>query len=79
MFSSSEAFHFSARCYSDVQLASVRHFEELPATGSIFLNIDHRHAGLGGDDGWTPNLRAEYRIPTGYYQYGLSFQPYQET
>lgn len=60
--------HFDAH-YNTVQdYAQAEHDHELVRRGQITLHLDAAHAGLGGDDGWSKSLRAEYRLPAGVYR-----------
>ncbi len=69
--SSRQPFHFSALPHSQAALAAARHAGAMADEGAVFLSLDHRHAGLGGDNGWLPNLHPEYRVPPGVYRYQL--------
>jgi beta-galactosidase len=72
---SKQLFHFSALPNSMESIMAASHAEDLAPEDSVFLSLDHKHAGLGGDNGWLPNLHEEYRVGPGVYrfQYMLSF------
>jgi beta-galactosidase len=67
--------HFSAIPYSVEQLAQTDYEHELPPSDRIFLNLDAKHMGLGGDTGWNPNVHPEFWIPPGRTSFEMSWQP----
>ena len=62
-------FHFSVLPYSTAAYAEASCQDELISDGHVWLNLDVRHAGLGGDTGWMKNIHPEYRIGSGTYPY----------
>lgn len=71
--SGQQNFHFSALPYSLETYASTPYegtLSQMPVD-KTYIHIDNRHAGLGGDTGWTKNIHSEYWIPKGVYQYAL--------
>ncbi len=67
--SGSEPFHFDIHDYSIEACDKANYQHELTKDGKVYLNIDHRHTGLGGDTGWTKNIHKEYWIGKGQYFY----------
>ncbi|MCX6875524.1 MAG: DUF4981 domain-containing protein [Verrucomicrobia bacterium] len=54
----------------DIELA--RHPTDIPMTGTLTLNLDHRQMGLGGTNSWGELPLAPYRLePTGVYQWSF--------
>ncbi|OPZ83039.1 MAG: Beta-galactosidase [bacterium ADurb.Bin429] len=68
-------FHFDALHYPLDALTTAQHNYELVARPEIYLHLDARHMGLGGDTGWTRNVHPEYLIGPGTYQYTLRLRP----
>ncbi|QOS82225.1 hypothetical protein JNUCC31_00100 [Paenibacillus sp. JNUCC31] len=75
MFSGFEPFHMDAHRNSVLDYAAARHIEELPERDRIWVNIDHIHSGLGGDDGWSRNIHEEFQVKPGYYEYSFVIKP----
>lgn len=51
------------------------HPNELEASDFVFLNIDHRHRGVGGTDSWRSAPLFKYTIPWNDYQYSFRIRP----
>jgi beta-galactosidase len=66
-------FHFSISEYSQTMLASAFHTHELASNEHVYVNIDHAHMGVGGDDSWSPSTHEEYLIDKKHYRYSLVF------
>jgi beta-galactosidase len=67
-------FHYDIHPYSVEQVDNAAYDDELVPSDSVFLHIDHKHAGLGGDNGWTKNIHEEYRIGKGIYFYKITLE-----
>lgn len=67
-------FHFDIHQYSIGQYDNAAYEDELGASDSVFLHIDYKHAGLGGDNGWTKNIHDEYKIGKGIYVYKIALE-----
>lgn len=70
----SNYFHFSALPWTVEQYSQANYQDELGESKGVSLILDGKHAGLGGDTGWTKNIHPEYRIPMGNYFYELKLQ-----
>ena len=68
-------FHFDAHHSSMADFIQAKHLHELTQHEDIFLNIDRKHAGLGGDEGWTKNLHPEFRVEPDVYHLNLVIEP----
>ncbi len=64
-------FHFDIHDYSVEACDKAMYEQELIKDKFVHLNIDHVHAGLGGDNGWSKNIHPEYRIGKGCYHYNF--------
>jgi beta-galactosidase len=62
----------SAWPYTQQEIARATHTHEL-TPGDITVNIDHKQAGVGGDDSWSMGAKPhkEFRLPAGNYQYSF--------
>lgn len=68
-------FHFDVHHSSIEDIVKAAHIHELQRHPEIFLNIDCKHAGLGGDDGWTKNLHPEFRVQPDVYRFRIFIEP----
>ena len=73
-----EWFHFDVHSHSITQYDQATYDYELGESSAIYLNIDHKHAGLGGDTGWTKNIHPEYWIKKGIYHYKVNLEVIEE-
>lgn len=62
-------FHFDARHSSIADYANAAHDHELPRRPETFLNLDHRHAGIGGNMGWSTAYDERHLVPAGCYRF----------
>ncbi|OKP80490.1 hypothetical protein A3844_27365 [Paenibacillus helianthi] len=65
-------FHFDIQQYSIGQYDKAAYEDELGESDSVYLHVDYKHAGLGGDNGWSKNIHDEYRIEKGIYVYKVT-------
>ena len=67
----------SRRCrYSAAQLDGAAHPHELePDADRLWLSLDNRMMGAGGDTGWTRSVHAPYRVLPGTYRWVLALRP----
>ncbi len=68
-------FHFDALHYAVADLAQAGHPHELTRLDETILHIDHRHMGVGGDDGWLSPVHPEFLIQPGRYNYAFRLRP----
>ena len=73
-FEGSPLFHFSALHASDEALMKAKHHHEIELCGETHVHIDALHMGVGGDDGWTPNVHPEYQIQPGVYRWAFTMR-----
>lgn len=67
-------FSFSVGMYSLQDLAAAKHTHELQEQNKLFVRIDHRHMGVGGDDSWTPSVHKAFQLTDRNYRYTLKFK-----
>lgn len=66
-----------AKYYSKNDMQNAKYSFELKKTGKIFVNLDLKQAGVGGDNTWslTAQAREPYRIPNSEYKYSYLIKP----
>lgn len=73
---------FSAHHYSiedfDAGTERTGHTYDLKKRPNVFLNIDWKQMGVGGDDSWWARTHPEYTIPAGNYEYEVIIRPIGE-
>jgi beta-galactosidase len=60
-------------------LERAEHTFELPARGTITLNIDYKQMGVGGDNSWGARPHPEYTLPASAYAYRFRMTPLNGT
>ncbi|BBI31965.1 glycoside hydrolase family 2 TIM barrel-domain containing protein [Cohnella abietis] len=68
-------FHMDVHRNSIIDYAKARHLDDLPKRDRLWLNIDHIHSGLGGDNGWTRNIYEEFQVKPGRYEFSFTIKP----
>lgn len=75
IFIGDQLLGFSALHYSMEELnresREEKHTTDLKSSPNIFLNIDYKQMGVGGDNSWGARPHSEYTLP--YNTYGYSF------
>lgn len=66
-------FLFAVSEYSQDQLATAKHTNELVVDDVVHVYIDHQHMGVGGDDSWSPSTHKEYLLEKKQYSYSVTF------
>lgn len=62
-------FNFTLRPYSSTSLEVARHMNELIPDSTRELSLDFAQRGVGGINSWGYDVRPQYTIPPGNYQY----------
>ncbi|TXF88045.1 DUF4981 domain-containing protein [Neolewinella aurantiaca] len=72
-----DLFHFSALPYSRENLEAAKHPYDLQKDGRTHLSLDHRHAGVGGNNSWDMNAAPieAYRIAAKAYSFTFRWSP----
>lgn len=68
-------FQFSVSQYSQQQLAQAKHTNDLVEEDKLYVHIDHKHMGVGGDDSWSPSVHQEFQLIERHYNYQITLQP----
>lgn len=69
-------FHFSVSQFDQQQLTQAKHSNELTTTQQLYINIDHKHMGVGGDDSWSPSVHSEFLLTQKRFCYQLVLMQY---
>lgn len=67
------SFDFSAHHNSTYDYQNILREEDLIRGKEVFLNIDAKHAGIGGDLAWSSELDKRHQVSAGYYALKLFF------
>jgi len=67
-------FHFDARHASLADYWHAAHDHELPRRPQTFLNLDCRHAGIGGNMSWSTAVDDRHLVPAGCYRFRFDLQ-----
>lgn len=67
-------FHFSVSPYGTAQLTDTTHWHKLKPEAGLWLHLDAKHMGVGGDDSWSPSVHPEYLLNQHEYRYTLSWR-----
>ncbi|GAX79960.1 hypothetical protein CEUSTIGMA_g7399.t1 [Chlamydomonas eustigma] len=78
---SSGPMQMNVNRFSTQQLHEARHDYELElleekAKQLTYLNLDHKHMGVGGDDSWSPSVHAQYLVPPAVYSFSFTLYPF---
>ena len=71
---SAALFHFDARHNSLLDYWLAQHDHELPQRPEVYLHLDCRHAGIGGNMGWSTILANEHMVPAGVYRFAFDIE-----
>jgi len=69
--SANTLFHFDARHAALMDYALARHDHELPRRRATFLHLDYRHAGIGGNMGWSTGIDPRHLVPADTYAFSF--------
>ncbi|MDO6764702.1 beta-galactosidase [Agarivorans sp. 1_MG-2023] len=64
---------FAARRYSQQQLSQATHNYQLTDSGTVFVQLDIAHQGVGGDDSWSPSVHPKHQVSDSHYRYQIEF------
>jgi beta-galactosidase len=67
--------HVSALHHRRQDLHAAKYMHELPERKEVYLHLDARHMGLGGDTGWNANVHPEFLVLPGRHRFNLWLQP----
>ena len=64
-------FQFSVSAYDQGKLRDASHSTDLAPNDYLSLCLDGFHMGVGGDDSWSPSVKACYLLGEKYYRWSL--------
>ena len=67
-------FHFDARHSSIEDYRNAAHEHELMKHKETYVHLDARHAGIGGNMGWSTILDEKHMVPAGVYRFSVDIQ-----
>ncbi|MBO0217208.1 hypothetical protein J0676_27445, partial [Vibrio sp. Vb2880] len=62
-------FQFSVSQYAQHALAEAKHTNEIDKEEQVYLRLDHKHMGVGGDDSWSPSVHKKFQLTDNHYAY----------
>lgn len=65
-------FHFSVMPYGIRQLMEKDHWHLMRPEAGVWITLDHRHMGVGGDDSWTPSVQPQWLLEETQWHYRLT-------
>ncbi|RPG27820.1 MAG: beta-galactosidase, partial [Gammaproteobacteria bacterium TMED92] len=63
--------HFSVSRFGQTQLNTAQHTCDLVEQEGLYVYLDGKHMGVGGDDSWTPSTKSRYLLADSRYQWGF--------
>jgi beta-galactosidase len=75
LFTGEPLLSVSAWPYTQAELQSAMHTNELPALKMVTVNIDAAQMGVGGDDSWGALPYPEYSLPASQRSYSFTIRP----
>ncbi|MDD1782623.1 beta-galactosidase [Enterovibrio sp. ZSDZ35] len=67
-------FQFNVSRFDPMQLTDAKHTNELMAEDKMYVYVDHRHMGVGGDDSWSPSVHKEFQLTDKHYRYQVTLR-----
>ena len=64
-------FQLGVSRYSQQNMASAKHTNELVDQQQLYVRIDGFHMGVGGDDSWSPSVHKEFLLDKAHYHYQI--------
>ena len=62
--------------YSQQALHNSKTSHSLVRGEQIYVHVDFKQMGLGGDDSWSPRVHEEYQLNEKHYHFGFSLKPF---
>jgi beta-galactosidase len=74
------AMHYTAEDLTSDDRTGPSHFYEAPRRDEIYLNLDYRQMGVGGDNSWGARTHPEFTLPGNEkYSYSFFLCPYESS
>ncbi|MEO0339549.1 MAG: beta-galactosidase domain 4-containing protein [Bacteroidota bacterium] len=72
---SNQLFNFNLMPYGKKVITDTKYSWQLPQSERIYMNIDHRQLGVGGDNSWGAICLPEYQLKAKEYKYSYYMRP----
>ncbi len=72
--SSPSLFHFDARHATIADYRGAAHDYELIRRPETYVHLDARHAGIGGNMGWSTGIEGQHLVPAGDYRFAFDVE-----
>ncbi len=69
------ALHYSSEDMTSIDGPGPKHWYQIPRRDEVYLNLDYKQMGVGGDDSWGARVHPEFTLP-GTDKYSYSFYLY---
>ena len=74
------ALHYSSEDLTSDDRNGPGHLYEIEKRDDIYLNLDYRQMGVGGDNSWGARTHTEFTLPgTEKYSYSFCLYPYESS
>jgi beta-galactosidase len=74
------AMHYTAEDLTSDDRTGPSHLYEVPRRDEVYLNLDYRQMGVGGDNSWGARTHQEFTLPgDGKYSYSFFLCPYESS
>jgi len=71
------ASYYSKEQYSNEQQVVYKHTYDMKKEDKIYLNVDYKQMGVGGDNSWGAQVHEEYRILPHEYNYSFILRAFE--
>jgi beta-galactosidase len=75
LFAGESLLNINVQDYSLEALNESKQTHQLERGENIYLHLDYKQMGLGGDDSWNPRVHPEYLLIEKQYKYAFRMKP----
>ncbi|MBN1972764.1 MAG: DUF4981 domain-containing protein [Sedimentisphaerales bacterium] len=74
------ALHYTSEDLTSEDRTGPKHLYQVAKRDEVYLNLDYRQMGVGGDNSWGARTHSEFTLPgTGKYAYSFYLHPYDSS
>jgi beta-galactosidase len=74
------ALHYTEEDITSIDGPGPKHWYQIPKRDDVYLNLDYRQMGVGGDNSWGARTHEEFTLPgTEKYAYSYYLYPYDSS
>ena len=74
------ALHYSEEDITSIDGRGPKHWYQIPKRDDVYLNLDYRQMGVGGDNSWGARTHQQFTLPgTEKYAYNYYLYPYDSS